>query len=174
MAYCPLTLQGIASSCDTNMGGVRKVYIASFQDDIFSLDADGVVSAITTSVTWYEYALKQGVASMTGERTIDNSIGNNFATNSVVLQFAKMDAAKLKEVEQLCNGDAAVIVQDNNKKYWALGINNPANASASNAQTGQAATDGNFYAVTLSCADGSYPHEISATAIASMTVYDGE
>ena len=170
MAYCPVNLAGIAGSCETSMGGLKKVYIATFADNIYTIDTTAnTVTGISTAVTWYEYNFKKGVCSMTSTLNVDNANGVNYVSTELVLQFLKMDTAKRVEVGALCTGDIAVIAQDANGKYWALGVSEPVNASAGTAQTGQAKTDGNFYQVTLSDDQTSFPPEVTQAAIDAMT-----
>lgn len=171
MAYCPVELKGIAGSCDTSFGGLQKVYITTFADGLYTLDASGdTVSAVSTASTWYEYSFKKGVCSQTSTLTVDNANGVNFVTTEVVLQFNRMDSSKRKEIAALSTGDLAMITKDSNGRYWALGFSEPVNASAGTAQTGQAKTDGNFYQITLSDDQSSYPHEVPQSTIDTLNI----
>lgn len=171
MAYCPINLAGIASSCETSMGGLKKVYIATYSDNIYTVDSTAhTISGISTGTTWYEYNFKKGVCSMTSTLNVDNANGVNYVTTELVLQFLKMDTAKRVEVGALCTGDIAVIAQDANGKYWALGMTEPVNASAGTAQTGQAKTDGNFYQITLTDDNPEFPYEVTKAAIDTLVI----
>jgi hypothetical protein len=171
MAYCVSTLSGIAGSCDLSKGGVDKVYLANYAENIFSVDpVTESVSGISTAVTFYEYNFKKGVAHYESEETIDATNGANFVTTNLYIQFNRMDAAKRKEMKALTTGDLVGIVKDGNGKYWVLGIESPLQASAGNAQTGTARTDGNFYGVTLTDEQESFVREATAEAIASMVI----
>ena len=171
MAYCPVTLAGIAGSCDTSKGGVDVVYLAQYGDDIFTVDSTtGAVSGISTGTTFYEYNFKKGVAHMESEQTIDATNGVNFVTTNLYVQFNKMDSAKRLEMKALSTGDLVAVVKDANGKYWVLGYESPLQASASNSQTGTARTDGNFYGITLTDEQDTFPMEATAEAVASMTI----
>lgn len=171
MSFCPVNLNGIAGSCDTSFGGLQKVYITTFDDGLYTLNASGdSVSAVSTGATWYEYSFKKGVCSQTSTQNVDNANGVNYVTTEVVLQFNRMDTAKRKEIAALSTGDLAVITKDSNGKYWALGFSEPVNASAGTAQTGQAKSDGNFYQITLSDDQSSYPYEIPQSVIDTLNI----
>lgn len=171
MAYCVSTLAGIAGSCDLSKGGVDKVYLANYDEDIFTVDpVTESVSGISTAVTFYEYNFKKGVAHLDQQSTIDNTNGVNFVTSTLYIQFNRMDAAKRKEMKALTTGDLVAVVKDGNGKYWVLGIESPVQASDGSGNTGTARTDGNFYGITLTDEQESFAREATAEAIASMVV----
>lgn len=171
MAYCPINLAGIAGSCDTSIGGIKKVYIAQYKDNIFTLDADReYVDSVDSGTTFYEYAFKKGVAHFETTQEKDNAAGSNLYKTTLYIQFARMDGAKRKEIESISKGDTAIVVLDANGKYWALGFNNPIDGIM-NSQTGTASTDGNFYGLTLTDDALQTPFELSADAVASMNIH---
>lgn len=171
MAYCPITLNGIAGSCDTSKGGVKKVYIAQFKDNIYTLDADGdYVDSVDSGTTWYEYVFKPGVSHFETTQTKDNPTSVNFYQTSLYIQFGRMDGAKRKEVNALSQGDTAIVVLDANGKYWALGFDSAVDGVV-NDQTGTASSDGNFYGVTFTDESSQLPYELSADAVDSMNIH---
>jgi hypothetical protein len=105
---------------------------------------------------------------MTPNGTIDPANGVNFITTDVVVQFAKMDTAKRIAMNTLTVAELALIVKDNNGKYWYLGYDNPVTASASSGATGQAFTDANMYSVTLQDMSLKMPYEVGAEAVAEL------
>ena len=169
MAYCSVSLTGIAGACDTSKGGLKKVYLTNFEDDVFEVSG-GTISGIKTGVTFYEYNFKKGVCSMTSTLNVDPANGVNFVSTELVLQFNKMDTAKRIEVSALATGDLVGIVVDANNHYFALGVESPLTATAGTSQTGAARTDGNFYQITLADEQDSYPMILTDEAIADITV----
>lgn len=169
MAYCSVSLTGIAGACDTSKGGLKKVYLANFQEGVFTVE-DGAVTGVDSGVTFYEYNFKKGVCSMTSTLNVDPANGVNFVSTELVLQFNKMDTAKRLEISALATGDLVGIAVDANGKYYALGVESPMTATAGTAQTGAARTDGNFYQITLGDEQDSYPMILTAEAIEEIVV----
>lgn len=164
MAYCNKSLAGISLDCSTSMGGIKKVYIANYTGaDIFQLGEDGNVSAITSSVTFYEYNFKKNTGSMTSTLNVDSANGVNYVTTEVALQFNKMDTVKRIEISALALNDLVAIVEDSNGVRYALGVEEAVNASAGTGQTGQNKTDGNFYQITLTDENSTFPPIVPST-----------
>ena len=44
---CSQTLNGIAAACETNVGGIREVYIANY-DDVTAIEVDETSNMIDT------------------------------------------------------------------------------------------------------------------------------
>ena len=65
----------------------------------------------------------------------------------------------------MATGEMAVIVKDNNGKFWYLGYDEPVMASAGDGQTGTAASDANRYSITLQDQSLAFPYEVEASVI---------
>ena len=169
MAYCNVTLAGIGSACEKSKGGLNKVYLANYKDNVFTV-ADGAVTGVDTGVTFYEYNFKKGVCSLTSTLNVDATNGVNYVSSELTIQFNKMDTAKRIEVGALSVGDLVGIAVDGNGKYYALGVESPLTATSGSAQTGAQRTDGNFYQIVLGDEQDSYPPILTDEAIAQIKV----
>lgn len=123
---CLQTLNGIVRDCLSNVGGVRKVYIAN-KDDVAGITiTDGAVSAITMEggAKFKEYYQKPGRASVTSTPQFNDA--NEYAGESVVLSlsFPRQDATKRLEVAALSVAELVVVYQDANGNCWLLGYDN--------------------------------------------------
>lgn len=169
MAYCiSKTLAGIPTDCQPNLGGIQKVFIADFVDALFTLDASGnTVSDLLSSATWYEYNFRPESSSFTSTLN-KNENGGNYVTTEISLSFARMETAKRIELNALALNDMAVVVLDNNQKYWAFGLNRPVVSSTGTGESGQSFGDGNRYTITLNATDGNFAPELTAEAIATL------
>ena len=174
MAYCiSATLKGISTDCNSNLGGVSKVYIANYADGIYTIDetstADtaGVVTAINSSITWYQYNFRAESSNFTStlNKTAD---GGNYVSTEIVLNFARQETAKRLEMNALALNEIAVVVKDNNNKYWAFGLDRPVASSAGSAETGTAFGDANRYSITLLSNDARFAPELSSDAITAL------
>lgn len=167
MAYCLQTLNGIARDCDSNSGGIREVFIANYADNVFTV-SDGVVTGVSESTNFYQYAFKKETGSMTSTLNADAANGTNYVSTELNLVFSRMDAIKRIEMSALSLGDLVCVVKDANSKYWALGVEEPVTATAATGETGTARSDRNSYNLTLTDYSASYPMPLSEDAVTAL------
>ena len=169
---CTQLLNGIAASCETNVGGIREVFIANY-DDVTAIELDAtsnMIDTITmdTGKKFKQYFFKKNTSSLTSTLNVDPANGVNFVQSDLVLQFAKQETVKRMEIAKLSLGELRVIVKDANGKYWFLGYEEFVSATAGTAETGVNRTDGNRYNITLTDYSSSYPCEVDSTVIAGI------
>ena len=169
---CSQVLNGIAADCQTNVGGVREVYIANYSDvtAIEVDDSSNMIKTITMADTakFKKYAFKKNTSSMTSTLNVDPANGVNFVQTDLSLVFAKQETVKRMEIAKLSLGELRVIVLDANGKYWFLGQEEFVSATAGTAETGTNRTDGNRYSITLTDYSSSYPYEVTPTIVADL------
>ena len=169
---CSQVLNGIAADCQTNVGGVREVYIANYSDvtAIELDDSSNMIKTITMadSAKFKKYAFKKNTSSMTSTLNVDPANGVNFVQTDLALVFAKQETVKRMEIAKLSLGELRVIVLDANGKYWFLGQEEFVSATAGTAETGVNRTDGNKYMITLTDYSSSYPYEVTPTIVADL------
>ena len=169
---CSQVLNGIAADCQTNVGGVREVYIANYSD-VTAIEVDDSSNMIKTitmadSAKFKKYAFKKNTSSMTSTLNVDPANGVNFVQTDLALVFAKQETVKRMEIAKLSLGELRVIVLDANGKYWFLGQEEFVSATAGTAETGTNRTDGNRYSITLTDYSSSYPYEVTPTIVADL------
>lgn len=164
------TLANIAKDCCSNIGGVKRVYLALYDEDspVFTTidEEKGEVTAIREDVQWYSYAFTPNTASVSTEFTSDG--GANFATSTLTMEFGRMDTKKRVAVSALAVSELVGIVEDMNGGVWALGTYSPLMNSGSSAETGAAKSDINRYTVVLSTDSPNYLYALSDEAYASI------
>ena len=169
---CSQVLNGIAADCQTNVGGVREVYIANYGDvtTVEIDDSSNMIKTITMADTakFKKYAFKKNTSSMTSTLNVDPANGVNFVQTDLALVFAKQETVKRMEIAKLSLGELRVIVLDANGKYWFLGQEEFVSATAGTAETGVNRTDGNKYTITLTDYSSSYPYEVTPTIVADL------
>ena len=169
---CSQVLNGIAADCQTNVGGVREVYIANYSDvtAVEIDDSSNMIKTITMadSAKFKKYAFKKNTSSMTSTLNVDPANGVNFVQTDLALVFAKQETVKRMEIAKLSLGELRVIVLDANGKYWFLGQEEFVSATAGTAETGTNRTDGNRYSITLTDYSSSYPYEVTPTIVADL------
>ena len=169
---CSQVLNGIAADCQTNVGGVREVYIANYSD-VTAIEVDDSSNMIKTitmadSAKFKKYAFKKNTSSMTSTLNVDPANGVNFVQTDLSLVFAKQETVKRMEIAKLSLGELRIIVLDANGKYWFLGQEEFVSATAGTAETGVNRTDGNKYTITLTDYSSSYPYEVTPTIVADL------
>lgn len=173
MSYCLQTLKGITLDCQPSMGGIKTVYLANF-DDVkgVALDASSEkISGFTMAdgVKFKTYQFRKNTGSMNSTLTADDTSGLNYVTTEVSLVFTKMETAKRIEMTALAQAQLAVIVEDSNGIYWYTTMDEYASATTGTGETGTAKGDRNAYTLTLKSENKTYPFEVDADAIKSIT-----
>ena len=91
---------GIAADCSNSMGGIKKVFL---MDAAVTATLSGVSTTPqtitdlegTTASNVFEFNFRKNTGSMTSTLTVDAANGVNFVSTALVLQFTRMEAAKL-------------------------------------------------------------------------------
>ena len=169
---CSQSLSGIAAACETNVGGIREVFIANY-DDVTAIEVDEtshMIDTITmdTGKKFLKYFFKKNTSSLTSTLNVDATAGVNFVQSDLALVFAKQETTKRMEIAKLSLGELRVIVKDANGKYWFLGQEEFVSATAGTAETGVNRTDGNRYTITLTDYSSSYPYEVDPSIISNL------
>lgn len=167
MAYCIAnSLRGITTDCNGSLGGIKRAYIALYDDNLFTVGTSGsveVVTSIKTGVTWYAYDFKPQTSNFTSTLTKTDA-GGSYVETDINLVFSRMDSAKRIEMNALALDDMAVVVVDANGEYHGFGRWLPVTASAGTGETGTAFGDSNQYTVTLHAADRDFAPMFSDAA----------
>lgn len=170
---CTRTLTSILRDCDQNIGGIKKIWIATYVENAATYSESGssdkgVITAIKNIADYVPFQFKKNSCSMTSTLNVDSVNDINYVSTELVMQFNKMETNKRIAISSLVLADVNVIVRDSNDKYWFLGKDEPVTASAGAGQTGQAKTDGNFYSVTLLDESFTFPLEVKEEVIAQL------
>ena len=176
MACNSIQLANIARDCDANVGGIKKVWLHTYQDNMFSAttDASGQtrVGSVAVTTGWTTYEFRKGTGSLTSNLNVDEAAGTNFIQSDLIMQFSRMETQKRTAIAALSIAEVCGIVLDCNGMYWALGFDEPVTSSAGVGQTGVARTDSNNYQITLSDFSKSYPYEVEAGVVTGLTISD--
>ena len=164
---CSATLAGLAQDCAASMGGVKKILIRPWAPGLFTEqvgDENKVhVASLTISTTvWKAYYFRNGNANVNTQLTIDNQNGVNFCTTTLELTATRQETVKREEFSALQSSEVAVVYQDMNGIWWALGIDGPVTAESGEAQSGANKTDGNFYKINLVTESATFPIELNS------------
>ena len=164
---CTQTIAGIARDCSPSMGGIKRAWIANYDDVASVTVTTNKISAITmqSSKTFKEFAFRKGTSSFTSTLNVDPANGVSYVSTEINLVFSKMETVKRVEVAALAVGELAIIVEDMNGILWYFGQEEPVVASAGDGQSGVARTDRNGYSITLIDNCSTFPIEATADAL---------
>ena len=164
---CTQTIAGIARDCSPSMGGIKRAWIANYDDVTSVTETTNKISGITmaSSKTFKEFAFRKGTSSFTSTLNVDPANGVSYVSTEINLVFSKMETVKRVEVAALAVGELAIIVEDMNGILWYFGKEEPVVASAGDGQSGVARTDRNGYSITLMDNCSTFPLEATADAL---------
>lgn len=165
--------KGINASCDTSMGGIKKVFLLNTEVEATvssGSTGDDMVTALsgTTTANTFEFKFKKGAANMTSTLTVDAANGVNYVSTELQMTFSKMEAGKRTAIAALSIGQVKGVVVDANGNGWFLGYDEPLEASAGTGQTGAAKGDGNNYQITMTDESVTYPYPVAPSVIAEL------
>lgn len=170
---CNLT-DAIALDCIDSLGGIQTVWVGTnVVIDSTVVGTTGTTIGQITSGTgtgdFYQFEVPKDVASYTEATTVAPAAGTIFYQQDLAIVLHKLDSAKRNQLLLLSkNREIKAIFEDNNSKYWLIGLTRGAQASAGSAVTGVAPGDANQYTLTIS---GQEPEP--AVELASSTVFTG-
>lgn len=168
MACNSVTLANIARDCEPNLGGIKTVYLAIWENGIFTV-TDGEVTGVKSGTTWYQYNFRKNTGNYESTQTVSDA-GNNYYTNTLTMVFSRMETLKRTAVQALGIGEVAGIVEDCNGKFWTLGTDEPASSTGNSAATGTAKTDNNAYTVVIAADSKELPFEVQKTVVDGLTL----
>lgn len=177
MGCLPQGLKGLAVECDTSLAGIEVAYIGEKDKFEVAIDADTMTITGITGITGstetaklYAYHFNRQTGSLNSEMTRNDANGSFYYTNTVALQFTKMEAKKSAEIAALAKAHSIIVVKDLNGQYWVVGADTYATASADTAQSGQGVDDLNGYNITLDAMSAYKPLSISYDLIKELIV----
>lgn len=171
------TLKGIAGSCEANLAGIKKAWLGYANDFAFDLeDATDQniekhtvgVSGTSSAATLHEYVFNKQTGSLTSTLTKDETNGTNYYTNTVTLQFTRMEQSKHLEIEAMAKEHLCGIILDNNGEYWLVGWDGYLSLDEDTTQTGQSYDDLNGYQLTLNAMSGYKPINVNKDYLDDM------
>ena len=170
-------LKGLAVECDTSLAGIEVAYIGEKDNFEVAIDKDTMTITGITGTTGstetaklYAYHFNRQTGSLNSEMTRNDANGSFYYTNTVALQFTKMEAKKSAEIAALAKAHSLDVVKDLNGQYWVVGADTYATASADTAQSGQSVDDLNGYNITLDSMSAYKPLSISYDLIRELIV----
>ena len=178
MAICNAITNGLSKSCDTNAGGVNKVFLADYDNVLTTTTATASgqtglwinTIGMTASTKFYEIQTNKNVCNFTESVAIDLNNGTTFFNQVVTIVLSRRETTKRDFIEKLVAGlkQLAAIVLDSNGLYWFFGLEEGAYVTAIEGGSGTAKADANGYTVTLTAMEPDQAYQVNPGIISGL------
>lgn len=168
---CGSLTYGFDYECNDGIGGIKpgSILITQWDGITASTVTSGILTAVTAG-TWFRYQVRKFIASDTGTNTNDPKQGTVANESTFTFTLFNMSGVKQVNLELLQSKPLAVIYQDNNDKYFILGLNYGAEAMTVARQSGLDKQDMNGYTITVMHEDKAFPYEVDSTVVSGLTI----
>ena len=115
-----LLSNGVTRSCGFQFGGLKKVYLANFEEvSAVTHGTTGLITGVTmtsTGATWYEFQYEPNTAQKLEE--LQAGAVSRFVNQTLNLKLANVTQEKKEVLEDLANATMAAIIQTQDDLYW--------------------------------------------------------
>ena len=137
---CALTT-GRKVPCKSGFGGIKTVYMADYGTlGTATVDADGSVSALSGSPTWFQFDVK-GNSSLETTITSSRDNGTTFYTQTLNLTLTYLETETQEEIKLIAHARPHVAVEDYYGNVFLCGFENGCELTSGTIVTGAAAGD---------------------------------
>ena len=165
---CYLT-SGITLDCMDSLGGVKTAWVLGGTISSYTIDGTDEITGLTGTGTFYKFELPKDTANYVETDTVAPANGTVFYAQALTMQFHKRETAKRNQIKLLAkNRDLKVVFEDNNGKYWFVGLTRGAQMTAGTSNTGTNPGDANNYSITLTADEPAPAYELSG-ALSTIT-----
>ena len=172
MAICSALSAGIAKSCSTNSGGIKKLYIADWENVSSYTLSNGEITAISMvgSTKFYEFQFNRNTSSFEESVNVSLENGTTFFTQTINLVLSRRDKLKREAIVKLAAGQKqlAIIALDSNGLYWFAGLTDGAILTALAGGSGVAKGDQNAYVLTFTGEEPAPMPEVASGVISAI------
>lgn len=167
------TLKGITLDCNPVLAGIKRVYLGYNDQLTITPDTENQTATIAaksgaTGAKLYAYDIVANTGGLTSTVTKNEQNGTRYYTNTIAMQFNRLEAKKHLEVQAMAAEALVAIVETNDGKYWVVGADSYLSATESNVQTGSSFDDLNGYTISLAARSAYLPFEIQYSDFESL------
>jgi hypothetical protein len=166
-----LLSNGVLRDCGFQFGGLKKVYLANFEE-VVSLtgDTDGQITGMTmtSGATWYSFEYEPNTAQKLEE--LQAGAVSRFVNQTLNLKLARVTQAKKDVLEELAIATLAAIIQTQDDLYWYFGEPDKSAglmATVLSIDSGTAQADDAAVTITLVGGNLGYANTVAAALVAS-------
>ena len=172
---CNTSLSAIIKTCDNNIGGIVKFYIAP-TEFVTSASVTGTTAGQIDSITmsgsakFVEFKFNKNTATLdeTGTSSLEN--GSKFYAYKVVIKLPRREVVKRNALALIGAGnrDLKLICTDGNGLNWYVGFANSANLISQTGGFGATKGDGSTYILEFLAEEPAEIYEVTDAALASV------
>lgn len=168
---CSNLTAGIVNDCNDGQGGIAKIYIANGPVEAISATA-GVVSSITVGgsalvpADFFVFETPRQTSSLTETITASQENGTVTYAQSLTMVFNKMEAAKRNQILLMAEATSMVVIaEDNNGKFFSIGLERGAYFATGTAVSGTAYADRSGYELTVEGMESQPMFEVESSIV---------
>jgi hypothetical protein len=166
MASCFITT-GYTLDCRVaSTGGLRQMWVLGGSGNSITgyTTTNEEVSAIGGTGTWFSFQLPKQSASLTENLGVNTTSQSVTFQPELVVNLPKLDnQLRNTFVDLVSQNEVFVLVEDNNNRYWLVGLDNGLQVTSGSLQSGMAYTDLNGSTITLSGGEPTSIREVAVT-----------
>ena len=171
---------GISLGCESNTGGIKKIYIAdAISVSGFQESCTGITSGtceIITGLTlnpntfFYNFDFNKNTSTYTETATVNLEAGTTFYTQTITLVIPRREQAKRNKLLLLAAAQKRlyIIVQDSNGLYWFFGQSEGCVLTGNEGGAGITKTDFNGYTITFTAEEPYLAKEVDPALIPTI------
>ena len=168
------TLKGITLDCNPVLAGIKRVYLGYNDQLTITPNTETQTATIaakegsSATAKLYPYDVVANTGGLTSTITKNEQNGTRYYTNTIAMQFTRLEAAKHLEVQAMAAEALIAIVETNDGRYWVVGADSYLSATEANVQTGSSFDDLNGYTISLAARSAYLPFEIKYSDFSSL------
>ena len=172
MASCYIST-GYTLDCRTSStGGIKNMWVlGGAGNDITGYTVtNSQITAMSGQGTWFLFNLPKQAGSLTETLGVNTTVQSVTFQPEIILNLPKLDT-QLRNVfvDLVSQNSIYCIIEDNNNRFWAVGIDNGLQVTAGSVGTGTAYTDINgASALTMSGGEPTSIREFSQSTVSAL------
>jgi hypothetical protein len=155
--------------CVKSIGGIKGVYLASFDDvNSFAVDGDGKITGFTmaSSKKFYQYLTVQETSSAGFAPTANVQNQSLYFNETLTLALHKYDATLRNQIIAMASNTLVAVVETQSGVFYYLGERSGLDINGGEGSTGTAAADRNGVSLTFQGINANPPREVAAAVVA--------
>jgi hypothetical protein len=167
-----LLSSGVTRTCGFQFGGLKKVYLANFEEvSAVTYSGTSTITGVTmtsSGATWYGFEYEAGTAQKL-EELVAGAV-SRFVNQTLNMKLANVTQQKKLVLDELANATLSAIVQTQDDRYWfyaeptkSAGLR----ATVLSIDSGTAQADDAAVTITLVGGNLGYANQITSAAVAA-------
>jgi hypothetical protein len=153
-------------ACKDNVGGIKNVYFADYGTLGALTIVDGEITAIAGTPEIFKYEVRgSNNLEVTVTQSADN--GTTFYEQALNVTLQKLDNDTTVALHNLIIGRPHAFVEDNNGKFYSVGVTRGCDTTGGSFASGTAFGDLSGYTLALTASEPFYPYLVASSVISA-------